>query len=66
LLTCLLVLHRDAPDGELPRNMGALFRRLVRYLWGREQSRQTRGWVPFEQGEARLASFAFQSRGIPT
>lgn len=60
LLTCLLVLHRDAPDGELPRNMGGLFRRLVRYLWGREQSRQTRGWVPFEQGEARLASFAFQ------
>lgn len=59
LLTCLILLHRSAPDGELPRNTGRIFRRLIRYLWERELRRQTAGWVPFEQGEAKLAELAF-------
>ena len=31
----------------------------MRYLWERELRRQTAGWVPFEQGEAKLAELAF-------
>ena len=39
LLTCLLILYRDSPDGVLPRNPGALFEQLLRRLWAREQLR---------------------------
>ena len=60
LLTCLIVLHRNSPQGELPLNMGLLFDRLVKQLWGRERLRQTRGWVPYAEAEARLGAMAFR------
>lgn len=60
LLTCLIVLHRNSPDGELPRHMGLLFGRLVKQLWERERLRQTRGWVPYAEAEARLGAIAFR------
>jgi hypothetical protein len=60
LLTCLIVLHRNSPDGELPRHMGLLFGRLVKQLWERERLRQTRGWVPYAEAEAWLGAIAFR------
>jgi hypothetical protein len=60
LLTCLIVLHRNAPGGELPRHMGLLFGRLVKQLWERERLRQTRGWVPYAEAEARLGAIALR------
>jgi hypothetical protein len=59
-LTCLIVLHRNSPQGELPRNMGSLFDRLVQQLWERERLRRTRGWVPYAEAEARLGAMAFR------
>lgn len=59
LLSCLILLHKSSADEELPRNMGRLFSQLARFLWKRELQRQTTGWVPFEEAEAKFAALAF-------
>jgi CheY-like chemotaxis protein len=59
LLTALMIVYMSSPDRELPRNNGALFRRLVMALWERERLRQTVGWVPFADMEARYAKLAY-------
>jgi HEAT repeat protein len=61
LLTALIFVYNNSPDGELPRNMGALFKRLVMDLWERERVRQTPGWVPFEAMEAAFSRLAYAS-----
>ncbi len=58
LLTCLMVLYEDTGQS-LPRNLGLVFHRLAQFLWSREFKRQTRGWLPFDETQARLADLAF-------
>jgi len=67
LLTALMVVYRSSPEGDLPRNNGALFRRLAMALWERERTRQTPGWVPFAQMEAALGQLAYRmiEQGLP-
>jgi hypothetical protein len=60
LLTCLIILHQKSPGVELPENPGSLFQLLTEYLWNRELIRQTRGWFPFHEAEARFAILAFK------
>lgn len=43
MLSALIYLHSNAPEGELPKNMGLLFQRLTRALWERERLRRTSG-----------------------
>jgi len=70
LLTCLLILYRDSPNGVLPRNPGALFEQVLRRLWAREQ---LRGADPqsFTEASRAFAALAFdmidrnQSTTIP-
>ncbi|HUN08718.1 MAG TPA: HEAT repeat domain-containing protein [Aggregatilineales bacterium] len=67
LLTALMVVYRSSPEGDLPRNNGALFRRLAMALWERERTRQTPGWIPFQQMEAALGKLAYTmiEQGLP-
>ncbi|HEX2905936.1 MAG TPA: HEAT repeat domain-containing protein [Phototrophicaceae bacterium] len=59
LLTALMVVFKNSPEGELPRNNGALFRKLAMALWERERLRRTPGWIPFNQMEERFGMLAF-------
>ncbi len=59
LLTALMVVYKSSPEGDLPRNNGALFRRLAMALWERERTRNLLGWIPFEQMESSLGRLAF-------
>jgi len=59
LLMGLIVVYDNAPDGDLPRNNGALMRALARALWAREEQAQTPGWIPFEEMEATFGRLAF-------
>jgi HEAT repeat protein len=67
LLTALMVVYRSSPEGDLPRNNGALFRRLAMALWERERTRQTPGWIPFAQMESALGQLAYRmiEQGLP-
>jgi hypothetical protein len=56
----MLRLYDQDPKTGLPGNSGSLFRRLAEFLWTRELSRQTRGWMPFEEAERRFARLAFR------
>jgi HEAT repeat protein len=58
MLTVLMVVYKNSPQGQLPRNPGALFKRLVMALWERERIRQTPGWVKFEDMESAFARLA--------
>jgi hypothetical protein len=60
LCQCLMVLFVNAPDGELPHNVGTLLRDLVKVLWERELTRETRGWVPYHEAEERFSELAYQ------
>jgi HEAT repeat protein len=59
LLTVLMLVYLDSPNGDLPRNMGLLIKRLIMALWQREHTRQTPGWVPFEEMEAAFSQLAY-------
>ncbi len=58
MLTVMMVVYKNPPHGQLPRNPGALFKRLVMALWERERIRQTPGWVRYEDMEAAFARLA--------
>jgi len=58
-LTAFIYLHDRAPEGDLPRNTGRLFRMLTRALWERESALNAPGWVPLDQMEVGLAALAF-------
>jgi HEAT repeat protein len=58
LLTALIYLYLSAPDHELPRNVGGLFRDLVKLLWKREESKRIPGWLPFEEMQLSLSRLA--------
>lgn len=58
LLSVLILVYMSSPDHDLPRNMGALFKRLVAELWERERLRKTPGWMPFEQMERAFSHLA--------
>ncbi|MCK6580029.1 MAG: HEAT repeat domain-containing protein [Anaerolineae bacterium] len=58
-LSALTLIHSTAPDGELPRNMGALACRLVEVLWARAQSKDIPGGIPFESVRRGLETLAF-------
>lgn len=45
--------------GDLPRNTGALFHKLVMVLWERERLRQTSGWIPFDEMQVAFGNLAF-------
>ena len=58
MLSALIYVFERSPDGQLPRNMGSLFQKLVRALWKREEARNTVGEASFadvHQAFARLA-----------
>jgi HEAT repeat protein len=63
LLTALIVVYKNAPDGDLPRNNGALMRALAQALWERERQRETPGWVSFEEMEKAFGRLAFAVTG---
>ena len=58
MLTVMMVVYKNSPPGQLPRNPGALFKRLVMALWERERIRQTPGWIRYEDMEAAFARLA--------
>ncbi len=59
LLAALIFVYTSSPDGDLPRNTGALMRMLAQALWERERQRGTPGWIPFEEMEAAFGRLAF-------
>jgi HEAT repeat protein len=59
MLGALTYLYENSPSGDLPRNPGALFQRLARALWKREEGRGTTEGISFEQAEAAFAKLAF-------
>jgi archaellum component FlaC len=59
MLGALIYLYEKSPSGDLPTNVGALFQKLVRALWKREELRGTTQGVPFEWAEAEFAELAF-------
>jgi hypothetical protein len=59
LLAALIYVHDRTPEGDLPRNMGTLFRMLVRALWERERVIGTAGWIPLVEMQSSLAALAF-------
>jgi hypothetical protein len=58
-LSALIFIYDNIPDGDLPRNNGALMRGLAQALWERERQKQTPGWIPFEEMEEKFAKLAF-------
>lgn len=59
LLSALIYVYDNSPQGDLPGNPGLLIKRLVMTLWERERAHQTRGWRPFEEMEAAFSRLAF-------
>ena len=59
MLRALILLYRDASDGELPKNIGTLFEALVKCLWNREHDRQTVGWIDYESMLRQLSNLAY-------
>lgn len=64
LLSALMVVFDQTPEGYLPRNNGRLFQSLVKALGKRESLRSTTGWVPFAEKfeviEKSLSQLAFE------
>ncbi|MBK8027100.1 MAG: HEAT repeat domain-containing protein [Chloroflexi bacterium] len=58
-LSALMLIHENAPEGELPRNMGALAARLVDVLWERACSRGIPGDLSYEALRRSLEPLAF-------
>lgn len=67
LLAALLFVYDNAPDGDLPRNNGTLFRALARASWERERFKQNVGWIPFDEIEPTFAKLAYWmiENGLP-
>jgi HEAT repeat protein len=59
MLSALIITFENSQEGELPSNMGALFKNLVRALWRREERRGTTGEIKFGEVEAAFARLAF-------
>jgi HEAT repeat protein len=58
-LMALMFVFRISPEGDLPRNNGALMRKLAQVLWKRERQIQTPGWISFEEMEKKFGKLAF-------
>ncbi len=58
LLAALIFVSQCTSEEDLPRNNGALFRRLVQTLWERERQKGTPGWIPFDQMEEAFSHLA--------
>jgi HEAT repeat protein len=59
MLGALTYIYEHSPEGRLPRNMGALFQRLVRALWKREGIRGATSEIPLAQVERAFAQLAY-------
>lgn len=59
MLAALIFLYQQPGAQQLPHNNGALFARLTRALWRREQQRGAAGWRPIDQVESAFAKLAF-------
>jgi hypothetical protein len=59
MLSALTYIYDRGATGDLPRNMGTLFQRLVLALWKREQQRNTVGNLNFTVVERAFAKLAF-------
>jgi hypothetical protein len=67
-LAILIYLFQESPDGELPKNMGALFKKLVEVLWDRERRRGThnRDGVAYVQRALARLAFAMVDGSLST